>query len=294
MSPDALAPSLPWWLIVIYGIIEGITEFLPISSTGHLLIAQYFWGRQGQAFTIIIQAGAILAVVFIFWRRLVDLVLHANRPEQRRYNLKLLAAFLVTAVCGFALKKLGWELPETLLPVILSVALGAVAIFIVDRPKAHHDQGDEEPTWNAVFWIGIAQVLAMVFPGLSRSGATIIAAMLCGTRRTGATEFSFLVSIPTMFAASAKEGYDAYENGEFAGSGYFDLALGFVVSMIVAFIAVKWLLGFVRTHTFIPFAWYRVGLAIVLTALLLMGVGDKAPDAAPADAAPAAAGEHAR
>ena len=277
--------SLPWWLTVIYGIIEGITEFLPISSTGHLLIAQYFWGSQGEAFTVIIQAGAILAVVFIYWKRLLDLVLNATKPDQLRYNLKLALAFGVTAVCGLVLKKMGWELPETLLPVILSVAGGAVAIFIVDRPKAHHERGDEEPSWNAAFWIGLAQVLAMVFPGLSRSGATIIIAMLCGTRRTAATEFSFLVSIPTMFAASAKEGYDAYQEDQFTGVGIFDLALGFVVSMIVAFVAVKWLLGFVRGHNFIPFAWYRIVLALVLTIFLVTGVGHKG-EATPAAGIP--------
>jgi undecaprenyl-diphosphatase len=254
--------------VILLGIIEGITEFLPISSTGHLLIAQHWLDRRSDLFNVAIQAGAILAVVVIYWRRLWDMTVHLSRPENRDYLLKLLLAFGITVVGGLVAKQLGLELPETVAPVALALIIGGFVIFAVERYAARQPPR-EELTWNVAFWVGIGQILAAVFPGTSRSAATIFAAMLAGmTSRPAAAEFSFLVGIPTMFAATAYEAYDLYADGQAADEPWGELAVGFIVSAIVAFIAVKWLLRYVQTHQFTVFAWYRIVLGGLLIAFV--------------------------
>jgi undecaprenyl-diphosphatase len=253
--------------VILLGIIEGITEFLPISSTGHLLIAQHWLGRRSDLFTVAIQAGAILAVVVIYWRRLWDLTVHFTQPANRDYLYKLTAAFAITVVGGFAAKKMGLELPETVAPVAWALILGGLAIFAVEAYAGRQPPSDTL-TWKVAFWVGIGQILAAVFPGTSRSAATIFAAMLAGmTSRPAAAEFAFLVGIPTMFAATAYETLDLYQSGHMAEENWGELAVGFVVSAVVAFIAVKWLLHYIQTHRFTPFAWYRLALGGVLIAL---------------------------
>ena len=254
--------------VVLLGIIEGITEFLPISSTGHLLIAQHWLGRRSDLFNVAIQAGAILAVVIIYWRRLWDLTLHFARPENRDYVYKLLAAVAITVVGGFTGKQLGLELPETVAPVAWALILGGVAIFAIEA-HAKRQPPSDVLTWKVAFWVGIGQILAAVFPGTSRSAATIFAAMLAGmTSRPAAAEFSFLVGIPTMFAATAYEAFDLYQSGGIADENWTELAVGFVVSAVVAFVAVKWLLRYVQTHNFNPFGWYRIVLGLLLVAVV--------------------------
>ena len=246
------------WAVVLLGVIEGVTEFLPISSTGHLLIAEHWLGARSEMFNVVIQAGAVSAVVLIYWRRLADLCFSWNRPENRDYLLKLAAAFGLTAILGLVLRKLGVELPETVAPVAWAMVAGAILIFFVERSVSGEKRASEI-TWASAVAVGLSQVAAMVFPGLSRSGATIIAALAFGLSRPAATEFSFLVGIPTMFAAS---GYaflhEARKPGAFANGALVELALGFVVSAVVAFLAVRWLLVFIRSHRFTPFAWYRL------------------------------------
>jgi undecaprenyl-diphosphatase len=250
--------------VILLGIIEGITEFLPISSTGHLLIAQHWLGRRSDLFTVAIQAGAILAVVVIYWRRLWDMTMHFARPENRDYVYKLSASFLLTVIGGFAAKQMGLELPETVAPVAWALIVGGFAIFAVEAYAGRQPLSDKL-TWKVAFWVGMGQILAAVFPGTSRSAATIFAAMLAGmTSRPAAAEFAFLVGIPTMFAATAYETYDLYADGEIANENWTELAVGFVVSAVVAFIAVKWLLHYIQTHRFTPFAWYRLGLGALL------------------------------
>ncbi|HEY8540694.1 MAG TPA: undecaprenyl-diphosphate phosphatase [Steroidobacteraceae bacterium] len=254
--------------VILLGIIEGITEFLPISSTGHLLIAQHWLDRRSDLFNVAIQAGAILAVVVIYWRRLWDMTVHLSRPENRDYLLKLLLAFAITVVGGFVAKQLGLELPETVAPVALALIIGGFVIFAVEWYAARQPPR-EELTWNVAFWVGIGQILAAVFPGTSRSAATIFAAMLAGmTSRPAAAEFSFLVGIPTMFAATAYEAFDLYAEGQAGDEPWGELAVGFIVSAIVAFIAVKWLLRYVQTHRFTVFAWYRIVLGGLLIAFV--------------------------
>jgi undecaprenyl-diphosphatase len=256
---------------IVLGVIEGITEFLPISSTGHLLVAEQWLGARSEMFNVVIQAGAILAIVLIYWNRLLGLVTRMNEPQNRDYLLKLIVAFLITAVFGFAITKAGFKLPEKVMPIAVAELVGGIVILIIEAYVAKKPQA-AEVTWKVAIWVGLCQILAAVFPGTSRSAATIFAAMLAGlTLRPAATEFAFLVGIPTMFAAT---GYEFLKTRH-AGEGPEDwnaLAVGFIVSGIVAFIAVKWLLRYVQSHRFTLFAWYRIVLGVALLGLIGAGV----------------------
>jgi len=256
--------------VVLLGIIEGITEFLPISSTGHLLVAERWLGERSETFNVVIQAGAILAVVLIYRQRLWQLATNFHKPENRDYALKLIVAFLITGVLGFAMTRLGFKLKDAVTPIAWAFIIGGFWMIAAEHFAAKL-RDSATITWKVAILVGLAQVVAAIFPGTSRSGATIFVAMLAGaSNRPAATEFAFLVGIPTMFAASGYELLKAMK----AGEGHEDwdaLVLGFIVSMIVAFIAVKWLLGFIRTHRFTPFALYRIVLGAAL--LLLMPAG---------------------
>jgi undecaprenyl-diphosphatase len=261
---------MPHFLVaLLLGVIEGITEFLPISSTGHLLIAEHWLGTRSDLFNIVIQAGAILAVVLIYWKRLWQLATGLGQAENRDYALKLAAAFAVTAVLGLVVKKLGFSLPTAVTPVAWALVLGALWMLIAER-YAERGAPSTRITWTVALLVGLAQVVAGVFPGTSRSAATIFVAMLAGTRDRGAaTEFAFLVGIPTMFAASG------YELLKLEGSGSHEdfsaLAVAFVAATITAFVAVKWLLGYIRTHRFTAFAIYRIVLGAALLLFLPTG-----------------------
>lgn len=252
--------------VVLLGIIEGITEFLPISSTGHLLIAEHWLGRRSDLFNVAIQAGAILAVVAIYRRRLWDLAVHFSRTENRSYVLKLTSAVAITVVGGLVAKQMGLELPDKVAPVAWALVLGGLAIFAIEA-YARRQTSNDVLTWKVALWVGVGQILAAVFPGTSRSAATIFAAMLAGmTSRPAAAEFSFLVGIPTMFAATAYEALDLYRSGHMVDENWTELGIGFVVSAVVAFIAVKWLLRYLQTHSFTVFGWYRIALGLALLA----------------------------
>ena len=257
---DILIPAL-------LGLIEGITEFLPISSTGHLLIAEHWLGRRSDVFNIVIQAGAILAVVLIYRERLWRLVTGFGEAENRDYAAKLAVAFLITAVLGFAATRLGFKLPESIAPVAWALIIGGVWMIVAEWFAAK--QPDRSViTWRVAILVGLAQVVAAIFPGTSRSAATIFVALLAGaSNRAAATEFAFLVGIPTMFAASGYELLKAFKNGGGAHEDWSALGVAFVVSAVTAFVAVKWLLGYIRTHRFTPFAIYRIvfGAALLLT-----------------------------
>lgn len=254
--------------VILLGIIEGITEFLPISSTGHLLIAEHWLGKRSDLFTVAIQAGAILAVVVIYWRRLWDLTVHISQPANRDYLYKLALAFFITVLGGLIAKRMGLALPDNITPIAWALILGGLAIFAVEA-YASRQPVRETLTWGVAFWVGAAQILAAVFPGTSRSAATIFAAMLAGmTSRPAAAEFAFLVGIPTMFAATAYEAFELYQKGELASERWGDLAIGFTVAAVVAFISVKWLLRYIQTHRFTPFAWYRLALGAALLAFV--------------------------
>ena len=260
---------------LLLGIIEGITEFLPISSTGHLLIAEHWLGHRSDLFNIAIQAGAILAVALIYRQRLWQLLSGFGSRENRDYALKLGAAFAITAVLGLIVKTLGFQLPETVTPIAWALILGGawmVAAEYIAGKRATALGERSTITWTVAVLVGIAQVVAGVFPGTSRSAATIFVALLFGvTNRAAATEFAFLVGIPTMFAATAYEFLDLYRHGGIGAEDWNALAIAFVVSAITAFVAVKWLLHYIQRHRFTVFAVYRVALGAAL--LLLMPAG---------------------
>ncbi len=257
---------------IILGIIEGITEFLPISSTGHLIIAEQWLGARSDTFNIVIQAGAILAVTIIYWRRLLDLLLGWRDPQNRDYALKLIVAFLITAVLGLIVKRFGFELPENATPVAWALIIGGIWMIVAEwaaarRPPSTHI------TWLVAILVGIAQVVAGVFPGTSRSGATIFVAMLAGTaNRAAATEFAFLVGIPTMYAASAFSLLKTFKDGSAANEDWTALGIAFVVSTVVAFVAVKWLLAYIRSNRFTVFAIYRIILGVLLLGMAMAGI----------------------
>lgn len=276
---------------LILGIIEGITEFLPISSTGHLLIAQRWLGHRSDLFNVAIQAGAILAVVVIYRERLWGLVnaflgrdtvarfdplgIDITPAEWRTYAYKLGLAFLITAVLGVVAKQLGFQLPETVTPVAWALLIGAAWMVIAEHLATRRARALGERThitWTVAVLVGLAQVVAGVFPGTSRSAATIFVALLAGTtNRAAATEFAFLVGIPTMFAATAYELVGVMRAGEAATEDWTALGVAFVASAVTAFVAVKWLLRYIQTHRFTGFAVYRVVLGLALLALVPAG-----------------------
>ncbi len=257
--------------VIILGIIEGITEFLPISSTGHLIIAEQWLGARSDTFNIVIQAGAILAVTIIYWRRLLDLALGWREPKNRRYAMKLMVAFLITAVLGLIVKKLGFELPENATPIAWALIIGGIWMIFAEWAAARKPPYTQI-TWMVAILVGIAQVVAGIFPGTSRSGATIFVAMLAGTaNRAAATEFAFLVGIPTMYAASAYQLLKTWKDGGAANEDWSALGLAFVVSTIVAFISVKWLLTYIQSNRFTAFAIYRIILGAALLGMAALG-----------------------
>ncbi|MCE0483045.1 MAG: hypothetical protein LV479_02270 [Methylacidiphilales bacterium] len=258
--------------VIILGIVEGVTEFLPISSTGHLLIAEHWLGvNEPDIFNIVIQAGAILAVVFIYWHKIVGLFSNIDRPDARNYLLKVLTAFLVTSALILLLTvKLKLKLPESLAPVAWATLIGGLIIFAIEY-FAKNLYPHEDVSWFEACLVGVGQVIAAIFPGASRSGSTIMLGLAVGMKRPSVTEFSFLVGIPTMFAASAYATLKAHKEHQLSGLGHqviLDTALGFFVSLVVAFFVVKWLLRFVQSHTFNGFAIYRV----ILGGGLLIGL----------------------
>jgi len=253
-----------WLVVVILGLIEGLTEFIPVSSTGHLLIAEHWLPRQSDLFNVVVQSGAVLAVLPLFRERL-QMLARWRDPKSQALIARIAVAFLITAIGGLALDRLGFKLPEETAPVAWALIVGGVAFLGIEwwlRGRALRD----EITWATALVVGVAQLIAAVFPGTSRSGSTIIFALVLGTNRIVATEFSFLVGIPTLLAAAALKilkhfaGHDAHPVAE----NWVLLIVATLVAAVVSFVAVKWLLRYVQSHTFVGFGWYRIALGIVL------------------------------
>jgi undecaprenyl-diphosphatase len=256
---------------LLLGILEGLTEFLPISSTGHLLIAQHWLGARSDFFNIVIQAGAIVAVVLVFRQRLLQLATGLNQRENREYVFKLGAAFLVTAVVGLVVRKAGWSLPETVSPVAWALIIGGVWMLLVEAYTARLPDRDQV-TWTVAIGVGLAQVVAGVFPGTSRSAAAIFAALLFGTgNRLVATEFAFLIGIPTMFAASAYTFLEMAKAGQLGSENWADVGVAFLAAAVTGFVVVKWLMGYIKSHRFTAFAIYRIALGAALLLWLPSG-----------------------
>ncbi|MGN6314181.1 MAG: undecaprenyl-diphosphate phosphatase [Rhodanobacteraceae bacterium] len=257
--------------VIVLGIIEGITEFLPISSTGHLLIAEHWLGARSDLFNVGIQAGAILAITLVYWRRIWELLTRWRDPATRDYLFKLIVAFLITVVLGVIVVKHGFKLPETVTPIAWALIIGGIWMIGAEQVAARMSDRTYV-TWPVAIMVGIAQMVAGVFPGTSRSAATIFAAMLFGTsNRAAATEFAFLVGIPTMYAATGYELLKVVKGGGAAHEDWAALVVGFIVSLLVAFAAVKWLLHYIRSHRYTPFAVYRIALGIALLLWLPAG-----------------------
>ena len=264
--PTSLSdPSL--WQAIVLGLIEGLTEFIPVSSTGHLLIAEHWLGQRSDLFNVVIQAGAVLAVMLVYRQRLWYLATHLHQNTSRDYVAKLATAFLVTAVLGFVTLKLGFALPQSPEPVAWALVVGGAWMLLAEG-LASRLKPRSFITWRVAVLVGLAQVVAAIWPGTSRSAATIFIALLAGTSdRPAATEFAFLVGLPTMLAAS---GYELVHHGlePQAHEPWLELWVAFIVAALTGFIAVRWLLGYIRQHRYVGFACYRIALGGTLLVVL--------------------------
>ena len=277
-----------WIAAIILGIVEGLTEFLPISSTGHLLVAENWlkavqsWpDAQRELFTVVIQPGAVLAVVAVFYARLRDMAIHWREPKTLDYTLKLATAFIITGAGGFAMKHFGFRLGHTIAPIAWATFIGGVVILAIEYYRGSKPSSDYV-TWLVAITVGGAQLLAAGCPGTSRSGACILFAMLVGMSRPAAAEFSFLVGIPTMLAAGALEIHSALKDSGHAHTNWGVVLVGAVVSAIVAFVVVQWLMRFVQNHSFKGFGWYRIVAGGALLILLYTNVIHDASEPKPA------------
>ena len=262
--------------ILLLGIVEGVTEFLPVSSTGHLILAGALLGYDPSywaLFNIVIQLGAILAIVVIYWRTFWAVLQGLLRwePGAVRFVRNLAVAFLPAVVIGLALHKQIEALLGSPLTVAVALVVGGVAILGIERfVREGNVKGIADVPLSKVIGIGFIQCLAMI-PGVSRSGATILGALSLGVERRTAAEFSFFLAIPTMLGASVVEtaGHlDAMRAGNSVGP--LEIAIGFVVAFIVALLVVRWFVGIVGRHGFGPFAWYRIVAGSIALALLTM------------------------
>ncbi len=259
-------------MAVVLGIVEGVTEFLPISSTGHLILVEDllgFKGPAGDVFEIVIQLGASLSVVWIYRVKLWTTALGFFRPgPEQRLTINVVIAFLPAAIIGV----LAHDIIKSVLfsPWVVSAALivGGIAILIIERTQKDHPIKTVEdlPPGKALA-VGFFQCIAMI-PGMSRAAATIMGALLVGVARPAAAEFSFLLAIPTMFGATL---YDLYKNRHtLTSDGLEFIAIGFVVSFVVALVVVKWLLRYISAHNFSAFAVYRIVIGFVMLGILLL------------------------
>ena len=260
MPPELLLKA------AILGLVEGATEFVPVSSTGHLIVVSNWLGlvdERAKTFNIFIQLGAILAIVWLYRTRLARSVTEARRDSAgRRLIINLMVAFLPSAIVGFLAHD--WIKSRLFNPAVVAVALivGGILILLIERwgPRSVVDDVNQVPTRSA-FGVGLAQVLSLI-PGTSRSGATIMGGYALGLSRTAATEFSFFLAIPVMFAAT---GYDLLKSSALLTAPDLPMfAVGFVVSFVSALIVVRLFVSYVSKHSFRAFAWYRIVLGVIV------------------------------
>ena len=252
------------WHALILGIVEGLTEFLPVSSTGHLILAAELLGandERGKVFNLAIQTGAMLAVVWEYRARFfrIDIPLYRN----------LIVAFIPAAVLGLLFSRYIKEHLFHAVPVALAFIVGGIIILLVEKfPRKARIETSQEMTWLDALKVGIAQCFALI-PGTSRSGATIIGGMLFGLSRKAATEFSFFLAVPTLTAAGA---YDLWKNRAlFSAADLPMFGVGLVAAFLTAFVVIRWLIRYVATHDFTPFAWYRIAFGLVVLATAWTG-----------------------
>jgi len=256
----------------VLGLVEALTEFLPVSSTGHLILAAellHFEGPPGKVFEVVIQMGAILAVVVIYWRRFWDVLRGLGRdPGANHFVMAILLAFLPAAVIGAVAHSYIKAFLFTPMVVAIALILGGIAILVIERNRP-------VPTVNQIerfspklaLGIGLVQCIAMI-PGVSRSGATILGALLMGVTRKTAAEFSFFLAIPTLSGAAV---YDLYKNrATLSADGMELIAVGFIAAFLGSLWVIRWFVGFVSRHGFAPFAWYRIIVGSILMVALLV------------------------
>ncbi|WP_101339624.1 undecaprenyl-diphosphate phosphatase [Cereibacter azotoformans] len=258
---------------LVLGLLEGLTEFIPVSSTGHLLLAGHFLGFEsaGRSFEVVIQLGAVLAVLTVYASKLISVIRAAPRdPQAARFLVAVLLAFLPAVVVGvMAHGFIKTVLFETPILIAIMLILGGIILLFVDRmaPAPRYNDVTEVPLGVALK-IGFFQCLAMV-PGVSRSGATIVGALLLGTGKRAAAEFSFFLSMPTMAGAFA---FDLYKNRDVLDAGALgEIAVGFVAAFLAAVLVVRWLLGYVSRHGYSLFGWWRIIVGSIALAALLKG-----------------------
>ena len=264
-------------IAIILGIVEGVTEFLPVSSTGHLILATELLGFDAEkwaAFNVIIQLGAILAIVVLYWRTfwaVLEGMLKGNAMSWR-FVRNILIGFLPSAILGFLLINRIEALLGSPYVVAVALVLGGIAILVIEKLVKRTDiVGVAEMPLKTVLGVGIVQCLAMI-PGVSRSGATIMGGLSLGVERRTAAEFSFFLAIPTMVGATALElikHHDTLMSGA-SGVGFGTVAVGFVISFIVSLVIVRAFVGYISRHGFAPFAWYRIVIGLVALAWLAM------------------------
>ena len=256
---------------LILGIVEGLTEFLPVSSTGHLILVGDlldFNDERGKVFEIVIQTGAMLAIIWEYRRRFSAVLAGLGSDKgARKFVLNLVVAFMPAAVLGLAFGRYIKAYLFKPVPVALAFIVGGIVILWVERRKKPvvMVESVDDMNWKDALKVGFAQALALI-PGTSRSGATIIGGLLFGFSRKAATEFSFFLAVPTLIAAGA---YDLFKHRSLlsaADAGLF--AVGFVAAFFSAFLCVRWLLRYIAQHDFVVFAWYRIvfGVLVLLTA----------------------------
>ena len=258
-------------IAVLLGLIEGLTEFIPVSSTGHLLLAGHFLGFEsaGKTFEVVIQLGAVLAILSVYADKLIGVLRDApSDPAARRFIASVLIAFAPAVVIGvLAHDFIKDVLFETPMLIAIMLVIGGVVLLLVDRiaPAPRHDDAMRLPIKTSLA-IGFIQCVAMI-PGVSRSGATIVGAMILGASKRAAAEFSFFLSMPTMAGAFA---YDLYKNRDVLdASALGEIAVGFVVAFVAAVLVVKWLLGYVSRNGYALFGWWR----IIVGSVALLGLG---------------------
>jgi len=264
-------------IAIILGIVEGVTEFLPVSSTGHLILATELLGFDAEkwaAFNVIIQLGASLAIVVLYWRTFWAVLegLIKRNAMSWRFVRNILIAFLPSAILGFILIKHIEALLKNGVVVAIALILGGIASLVIERMVKRTDQvGVAEMPVTTAVGIGIAQCLAMI-PGVSRSGATIMGALTLGVERRTAAEFSFFLAVPTMIGATTLELAKHHQEitAGAHGVGLGTVAVGFLVSFVVAIVVVRGFVHYISRHGFAPFAWYRIIVGIVALAWLTM------------------------
>jgi undecaprenyl-diphosphatase len=258
----------------LMGVVEGLTEFLPISSTGHLILAGTLLGfhdEKAKVFDIAIQTGAILAVIIVYWQKIRStLVALPSSREARKFTMNVAVAFVPAVILGLAFGKMIQANLFKPAVVATTFILGGFIILWVERrpPTAVRIQEADDMDWKDALKLGLMQCLALI-PGTSRSGATIIGGMLLGLSRKAATDFSFYLAIPTLIGAG---GYSLFKQRAQLGAGDIPMfAVGLLFSFLSAWVCVRWLLRYISNHSFTPFAWYRIAFGVIVLVTSMTG-----------------------